>query len=136
MFMAGLRLPFLEIAKDFVLFLMVTRSQILPNAWRYLFASYILWRLVLEKEMKILQFFNIYRPRQTAEGMIELAARHPPVFIKLKSGLANNKFWEQQSSECPGSGNAPKALFCPRIVGCLGLGSCCNLIDANPHSSA
>jgi len=55
MFMAGLRLPFLEIARDFVLFLMVTPSQILLNTWRYLFASYILWRLVLEKEMKILQ---------------------------------------------------------------------------------
>jgi hypothetical protein len=59
MFMAGLRLPFPEIARDFVLFLMVTPSQIMPNAWRYLFASYILWRLVLKKEMKILQFFNI-----------------------------------------------------------------------------
>jgi hypothetical protein len=45
--MAGLRLPFPEIARDFVLFLMVTPSQILSNAWRYLFASYILWRLVL-----------------------------------------------------------------------------------------
>jgi len=70
MFLAGLRLPFPEIARDFVLFLMVAPSQIMPNAWRYLFASYILWRLVLKKEMKILQFFSIYRPRQTSEGMI------------------------------------------------------------------
>jgi hypothetical protein len=77
MFMAGLRLPFPEIIRDFVLFLMVTPSQILQNAWRYLFASYILWRLVLKMEMKILQFFNIYRPRQTLEGMIELAVQHP-----------------------------------------------------------
>jgi len=30
MFIAGLRLPFPEIARDFVLFLMVTPSQILP----------------------------------------------------------------------------------------------------------
>jgi hypothetical protein len=70
--MAGLMLPFPEIARDFVLFLIVTPSQIMPNAWRYLFASYILWRLVLKKEMKILQFFHIYRPRQTSEGLIEL----------------------------------------------------------------
>jgi hypothetical protein len=77
MFMARLWLPFPKIAMDFVLFLMVTPSQILPNAWRYLFASYILWRLVLKKEIKILQFFNIYQSRQTAEGMIELAIRHP-----------------------------------------------------------
>jgi len=96
MFLTGLRLPFLEIDRDFVLFLMVSPSQIMPNAWRYLFASYILWRLVLKKEMKILQFFNIYSPRQTSEGMIELCVRHPPIFIKLKSGLTNNKLWEQQ----------------------------------------
>jgi hypothetical protein len=64
----------------------------MPNAWRYLFASYILWSLVLKKEMKILQFFNIYRPRQTSEGMIELAIRHTPIFIKLKSRLTNKKF--------------------------------------------
>jgi hypothetical protein len=76
MFLAGLRLPFPEIARDFVLFLMVAPSQIMPNAWRYLFASYILWRLVLKKEMDILQFFNIYRPRQTSEGMIELLVQH------------------------------------------------------------
>jgi hypothetical protein len=96
MFLTGLRLTFPEIARDFVLFLMVAPSQIMPNAWRYLFSSYILWRLVLKKEMKILQFFNIYRPRQTSEGIIELCVRHPPIFIKLKSGLTNNKFWEQQ----------------------------------------
>jgi hypothetical protein len=96
MFLAGLRLPFPEIAQDFVLFLMVAPSQIMPNAWRYLFSSNILWRLILKKEMKILQFFNIYRPRQTSEGMIELCVRHPPIFIKLKSGLTNNKFWEMQ----------------------------------------
>jgi hypothetical protein len=42
MFLAGLRLPFPEIARDFVLFLMVAPSQIMPNAWRYMFASYIL----------------------------------------------------------------------------------------------
>jgi hypothetical protein len=38
--MAGLRLPFPEIAWDFILFLMVASSQVIPNAWRYLFASY------------------------------------------------------------------------------------------------
>jgi hypothetical protein len=86
MFMAGLRLPFLEITRDFVLFLMVAPSQIMPNAWRYLFASYILWRLVLKKEMKILQFLNIYRPRQTSEGMIELSVRHPLYSLNLKAG--------------------------------------------------
>jgi len=35
MFLAGLWLPFPEIARDFVIFLMVAPSQIMPNAWRY-----------------------------------------------------------------------------------------------------
>jgi hypothetical protein len=113
MFLAGLRLPFPEIAQDFVLFLMVAPSQIMPNAWRYLFASYILWRLVLKKEMGILQFFNIYRPRQTAEGKIELCVRHPPVFIKLKSGLTNNKFWEMQFFRVSGEWECPEGTPLP-----------------------
>jgi hypothetical protein len=96
MFMAGLRLPFPEITRDLVLFLMVASSQIMPNAWRYLSASYILLRPVLEKEMTILQFFNIYHPRQKSDGAVKLTVRHPPIFIKLKSCLMNNKFWEQQ----------------------------------------
>jgi hypothetical protein len=113
MFLAGLRLPFSEIARDFVLFLMVAPSQIMPNAWRYLFASYILWRLVLKKEMKILQFFSIYRPRQTSEGMIELCVRHPPIFIKLKSGLTNNKFWEMQFFRVSGEWECPEGTLLP-----------------------
>jgi hypothetical protein len=113
MFLAGLRLPFPEIAWDFVLFLMVAPSQIMPNACRYLFASYILWRLVLKKEMKILQFLNICRPRQTSEGMIELFVRHPPIFIKLKSGLTNNKFWEQQFFRVSGEWECPECVILP-----------------------
>jgi hypothetical protein len=113
MFLAGLRLPFPKIARDFVLFLMVAPSQIMPNAWRCLFASYILWRLVLKKEMKILQFLNIYRPRQTLEGMIELSVRHPPIFIKLKSGLTNNKFCEQQFFQVFGEWECPKGTILP-----------------------
>jgi hypothetical protein len=108
MFLAGLRLPFPEIARDLVLFLMVAPSQIMPNAWRYLFASYILWRTVLDREMNILQFFNIYRPRQTSNELIELTVRHPPVFIKLKLGLTNNKFWELQFFRVSGEWECPE----------------------------
>jgi hypothetical protein len=111
MFLAGLRLPFPEIARDFVLFLIVAPSQIMPNASRYLFTSYVLWRLVLKKEMKILQFLNIYRPRQTSKGMIELCVRHPPIFIKLKSRLTNNKFWEQQFFRVSGEWECPEGTL-------------------------
>jgi hypothetical protein len=63
--------------------------------------------------MKILQFFYIYRPRQTPEGMIELSVRHPPVFIKLKSGLTNNKYWEQQFFRVSGEWECPKGHNLP-----------------------
>jgi hypothetical protein len=111
MFLAGLWLPFPEITRDLVLFLMVAPSQIMPNAWRYLFASYILWRTVLEKEMNILQFFNIYRPRQKSDRIIELTVRHPRIFIKMKLGLTNNKFWEQQFFRVSGEWECPEGTI-------------------------
>jgi hypothetical protein len=96
MLMVGLRLLFLEIARNLVLFLMVASSQIMPNAWRYPFASFILWKTVLETKMNMPQFFNIYQPRMMDDGTIKLQVRQPPLFIWLKSGYSNNKFWEQQ----------------------------------------
>jgi hypothetical protein len=63
MFMVGLRLPFPEIAQDFMLFLMVAPSQIISNAWRYLFASYILWKTVLRSEMNRAIFQHISKTK-------------------------------------------------------------------------
>jgi hypothetical protein len=60
MLLAGLQFPFSDIARELVLYLGVSPSQIAPNAWRYLFASFILWRTVLEAWMTIPEFFNIY----------------------------------------------------------------------------
>jgi hypothetical protein len=53
MFMAGLRLPFPDIAREFLLYLKVAPSQIFPNSWRYLFDSFILWRTVIGSRMSI-----------------------------------------------------------------------------------
>jgi hypothetical protein len=38
MFMAGLRLPFPDIARELLLHPRVAPSQLFPNSWRYLFA--------------------------------------------------------------------------------------------------
>jgi len=38
MLLAGLRFPLPDIARELVLFLGVSPSQLTPNAWRYLFA--------------------------------------------------------------------------------------------------
>jgi hypothetical protein len=40
-FMAGLRLLFPKIARELLLILMIAPSQLVLNAWKYLFASYI-----------------------------------------------------------------------------------------------
>jgi hypothetical protein len=113
MFMAGLRLPFSEIERDFILFLMVASSQVIPNAWRYLFASYILWKTVLRSEMSIRQFFNIYRPRQNSDGTVELTVRHPSIFIWLKNEYSNNKFWEQQVFRVSGNWDCSGSTVLP-----------------------
>jgi hypothetical protein len=47
MFMVGPRLPFPGFSRELPLFLGVAPSQIIPSGWRYLFASYILWKQVL-----------------------------------------------------------------------------------------
>jgi hypothetical protein len=44
MLLAGLRFPFSDIARELVLFLGVSPSQLTPNAWRYLLGSSILWQ--------------------------------------------------------------------------------------------
>lgn len=71
-FMAGHRLPFPEIARELILFLMIAPSQIVPNTWRYLFASYILWKTVLGTRMNISQFLNIYRPKMGRSRTVEM----------------------------------------------------------------
>jgi hypothetical protein len=53
MFMAGLRLPFPDIARELLLYLGVAPSQIFPNSWRYLFASFILWKTVIGTRMSV-----------------------------------------------------------------------------------
>jgi hypothetical protein len=47
----------MDIAWELVLYLGISPSQIAPNAWRYLFASFILWHTVLEARMTIAEFF-------------------------------------------------------------------------------
>jgi hypothetical protein len=91
MFMAGLRLPFPDIARELLLHLRVAPSQIFPNSWRYLFASFILWRSVVGTRMLVPQFLNVYRPTMDSEGVVKLRTRQSPLFIFLKPVHSNNK---------------------------------------------
>jgi hypothetical protein len=96
MLLAGHRLPFPEIARELILYLGVSPSQIAPNAWRYLFASFILWRTVLEAQMTIPEFFNIYRVNYKREGVVEFTIRENPIFIYLPPSYSNNRGWRSE----------------------------------------
>jgi hypothetical protein len=96
MLLAGLRLPFLEIVRELILYLGVSPSQIAPNAWRYLFAPFILWRTVLEAQMTIPKFFNIYRVNYKREGVVEFTVRENPIFIYLSQSYSNNRGWRSE----------------------------------------
>jgi hypothetical protein len=93
MLLAGLRFPFPDIARELVLYLRVSPSQIPPNAWRYLFTSFILWRTMLEARMTIPEFFNIYRVNYKREGVVEFTVRENPIFIFLSQSYSNNRGW-------------------------------------------
>jgi hypothetical protein len=96
MLLAGLRLPFPEIGRELILYLEVSPSQIAPNAWRYLFASFILWRTVLEAQMMIPEFFNIYRVNYKMEVVVEFTVRENSIFIYLSQSYSNNRGWRSE----------------------------------------
>jgi hypothetical protein len=96
MLLARLRLSFPEIARELILYLRVSPSQIAPNAWRYLFASFILWRTVLEARMTIPEFFNVYRVNYKREGVVEFTVRENPIFIYLSQSYSNNRGWRSE----------------------------------------
>jgi hypothetical protein len=83
MLLASLRFPFLPIAREFVLFLGMALSQVMPNAWRYLFASFIPWHTMVGARITILEFFNIYCTANKKEGVMEFTVCTNPTFISL-----------------------------------------------------
>ncbi|XP_062155102.1 uncharacterized protein LOC133863127 [Alnus glutinosa] len=83
MFLAGLRLPFPEIARDFVLFLMIAPSQIMPNAWRVKaekFEEVDFDNLVTEENLRQFLGYNIPRDKQliTKRGSVKKRNDAPP----------------------------------------------------------
>jgi hypothetical protein len=96
MLLVELRFPFPDIAWELVLYLRVASSQIAPNAWRYFFASFILWRTVLEARMTIPEFFNVYWVNYKREGVVEFTIRTNPSFIFLSPNYSNNRGWRSK----------------------------------------
>jgi hypothetical protein len=93
---ARLQFPFLDVARELVLYLGVSPGQIAPNAWRYFFASFILWHTVLEAWMTIPEFFNVYRVNYKREGVVEFTVRVNPSFIFLSPNYSNNRGWRSE----------------------------------------
>jgi hypothetical protein len=96
MLMAGFRFPFTGIARELLVQLGVAPSQIKPNGWRYLFASFVLWRTNLQKRMSVAEFLTIYRAGFRRDGTIEFTVRKKPSFIHLAWRYSNNKEWKEQ----------------------------------------
>jgi hypothetical protein len=96
MLLAGLRFSFPDIARELVLYLGVSPSQITPNVWRYLFSSFIFWRTVREARMTIPEFFNVYRVNYKREGVVEFTVRSNPIFIFLSPNYSNNRGWRSE----------------------------------------
>jgi hypothetical protein len=91
MLMVGFRFPFTGIARELLVQLGVAPYQVKPNGWRYLFTSFILWRIKLQKRMSVAEFHTIYRA-----GTVEFTVRKKPSFIHLAWRYSNNKEWNEQ----------------------------------------
>jgi hypothetical protein len=96
MLMAGFRFPFAGIARELLVQLRVAPSQIKPNGWRYLFASFVLWRIKLQKRMFVAEFLTVYRAGFRRDGTVEFTVRKKPSFIHLAWRYSNNKEWKEQ----------------------------------------
>jgi hypothetical protein len=96
MLMAGFRFPFAGIARELLVQLGVDPSQIKPNGWRYLFASFVLWRIKLQKRMFVAEFLTVYRAGFRRDGTVEFTVRKKPSFIHLAWRYSNNKEWKEQ----------------------------------------
>jgi hypothetical protein len=81
--MASFRFPFLAIARELVVQLGVTPFQIKLNGWRYLFASFIIWRTKLQKRMSIAEFLTIYHVAFQRDSTVEFTVRKKLTFIHL-----------------------------------------------------
>jgi hypothetical protein len=96
MLMAGFRFPFTGIARELLVQLGVAPSQVKPNGWRYLFASFVLWRTKLQKKMSIAEFLTIYWAGFWRDSTVEFTVRKKPSFIHLAWRYSNNKEWKEQ----------------------------------------
>lgn len=96
MLMASFRFPFLGIARKLLVQLGVAPSPVKLNEWRYLFASFILWRMKLQKRMSIAEFLTMYRAGFRRDGAVEFTVRKKPCFIHLAWRYSNNKEWKEQ----------------------------------------
>jgi hypothetical protein len=96
MLMAEFRFPFTGIAKELLVQLGVAPSQVKPNRWRYLFASFVLWKIKLQKRMSVAEFLTIYRAGFRRNSTVEFTVRKKPSFIHLAWRYSNNKEWKDQ----------------------------------------
>lgn len=92
MFLAGLRFPFLVVVRVLLSSLGLSPYQILPNAWKFFFASDFLWPTFFKgRRMTVLEFLTLYCPLHSRIGLVNFKARGRNHFITLTSPFSNNK---------------------------------------------
>jgi hypothetical protein len=114
MLMAGFRFPFRAIARELVVQLGVAPSQIKSNGWRYLFASFIVWRTEFQKRMSVAEFLTIYCAGFRRDGIVEFTVRKKPTFIHLAWRNSNNKEWKEQVFRVSGQWERVESSFFPK----------------------
>jgi hypothetical protein len=113
MLMAGFRFPFRAIAREPVVHLGVAPSQIKPNGWRYLFASFIVWRTELQKRMFVTKFLTIYHVSFQRDGTVEFTVRKKPSYIHLGWSYSSNRDWKKQVFRVSGQWEGAESSFFP-----------------------
>jgi hypothetical protein len=108
MLMAGFRFPFPLIAWELLVRLGVAPSQVKPNGWRYLFASFVLKRTKLQKRMTIDEFLTIYQAGFRRDSSVEFTVRKKPSIIHLAWRYSNNKEWKEQTFRVSGQWEKPE----------------------------
>jgi hypothetical protein len=94
--MAGFRFAFTGIAKELLVLLGVAPSQVKLNRWRYLFVSFILWKIKLQKRMSVAEFLTIHRAGFRRDDMVDFIVSKKLSFIHLAWRYSNNREWKEQ----------------------------------------
>jgi hypothetical protein len=99
MFRAGLRLPFIPIVRELLVFLNLSPHQLSPNAWRTFLACVILWPLSMGREytLTIREFLHLYWLQKNPQSStVYNFQTKRGKFIQIDSQFSSNPKWKNK----------------------------------------